>query len=310
MNRARTILVGAGAALSALVLVGCGGGSDPLAGDSGGGSDSSSTITIGSANFPESELLMQMYAQALEAKGVQVETQPNIGAREIYMEAFNDGSINLLPEYNGALLAYLSPDGVSEDVSTPEEVYDALQEVLPEGAQTLEQSAAEDKDTLTVTQETAAEYNLQSLADLAPVAGEMSVGAGPEFQERFQGSIGLQEVYGVTFGEFKPLDAGGPLTIAALQDGDVDVANVFSTDSAIPSNGWVTLEDPENLFLAQNVVPLIKSEQATPEVVEALNGVSAALTTQNLTDALAQVQVDKADPVVVAGDFLTEHGLK
>ena len=226
------------------------------------------------------------------------------------MEAFEGGDIDLLPEYNGALLAYRVGDaGVPEDVTSPEEVYDALQDVLPEGSETLPQSAAEDKDTLTVSQETADEYSLKSIADLEPVAGDLVVGAGPEFRERFQGLVGLQEVYGVEFKEFKPLDPGGPLTVGALADGTIDVANIFSTDSAITVNDWVVLEDPENLYLSQNVLPLIRSDAVTPEVEEALNGVSEALTTENLTEALARVQVDKEDPVTVAEDFLEENGL-
>ncbi|MEU6133574.1 ABC transporter substrate-binding protein [Nocardioides sp. NPDC047086] len=287
-------------------LTACGG--DPL--DSGSDSDSGSgTIVVGSANFPESELLMEMYAQALEAEGVKVETKPNIGSREVYMEAFKSGDIDLLPEYNGALLAYLNPDGVPEDVSAPEDVYEALQDVLPEGSETLPQSEAEDKDTLTVSKETAEKYSLKSIEDLAPVAKDLTLGGAPEFKERHQGLVGLDEVYGVTFKEFKPLDAGGPLTAGALKKGDIDVANVFSTDSAIPTNSWVVLEDPENLFLSQNIVPLIRSEALTDDAETALNAVSEALTTANLTEALAKVQVDKADPATVAKEFLADNGV-
>lgn len=298
-----------GLALAATaVLAGCGsddgGSDDPFS--SGGSGD---TIVVGSANFPENELLMQMYAQALEAAGADVETMPNIGAREVYLKAFEDGDIDLLPEYNGALLAYLSPNGVPEDLTSPDDVYDALQDKLPEGSETLPQSDAEDKDTLTVTQDTADEYDLASIEDLASVSDQLTVGAGPEFKERYQGLVGLDKVYGVTFKEFKPLDAGGPLTVEALKNGDVDVANIFSTDSAISTNDWVVLDDPKNLYLSQNIVPLIQSDAVTPEVQDAIDGVSEALTTENLTEALARVQVDKEDPVTVAGDFLSDNGL-
>ena len=304
-RRSRTSLLLATLAFAAAGLTACGG-SDPLASDGGGDSGS---ITIGSANFPESELLMQMYAQALEAKGVKVTTKPNIGAREVYMKAFEDGSIDLLPEYNGALLSYLKPSGVPKSVTSPEAVYKELQGVLPDGSETLPQSAAEDKDTLTVTKATADKYHLTSIADLKPVADELTVGAGPEWKKRYQGLVGLKDLYGVTFKEFKPLDSGGPLTIAALKKGDIDVANVFSTDSNISENGWVTLTDPKNLYLAENVVPLIRTDAVTGDVKEALDGVSKALTTQNLTEALAKVQLDKQDPVTVAKDFLSEHDL-
>ncbi len=304
-----TALLTIAAIAAAFTLAACGSddesGSDPL---SSGGGDKDA-IVVGSANFPESELLMQMYAQTLEAAGAKVETKPLIGAREIYMKAFESGDIDLLPEYNGALLAFLSPDGVPEGVTAPEDVYNELQKVLPEGSETLPQSAAEDKDTLTVTKETADKYSLSSIEDLQPVAGDLTVGAGPEWRERYQGLVGLKDLYGVEFKEFKPLDAGGPLTVAALKDGSIDVANVFSTDSAISTNGWVVLDDPKNLYTSQNIVPLIQSDKVTPEVTEALNALSEALTTENLTEALAKVQVDKQDPVTVAKDFLSENGL-
>ncbi|TQL66199.1 osmoprotectant transport system substrate-binding protein [Nocardioides albertanoniae] len=289
-------------------LTACGG--DPLdsGSDSGSGSGSD-TIVVGSANFPESELLMEMYAQALEAEGVKVETKPNIGSREVYMEAFKSGDIDLLPEYNGGLLSYLKGGELPEGVSSPDDVYDALQDVLPKGSETLPQSAAEDKDSLTVTKETAEKYSLTSVEDLAPVAKDLTLGASPEFKERPQGVPGLEKVYGVTFKGFTPTDPGGPLTIAALKKGSVDVANVFTTDSAIPTNDWVVLEDPKSLFLAQNIVPLIQSDALSDEAETALNSVSEALTTDNLTDALAKVQVDKADPATVAKEFLSDNGV-
>ncbi len=306
-------LTAALAPLLLLALAACGAGEDPLAseepsGDSGGAS--SSSIVIGSANFPESELLAEMYAQALEAEGITVERQFNIGARELYLKALEDGSIDLLPEYNGALLSALSPDGAApEDVTSPEEVYDAMVEVLPEGIIALEQAEAEDKDTLSVTQETADELGLATIEDLAPVAGDLSVAAGPEFAERFQGLLGLEEVYGVTFAEFIPLDAGGPLTLEALLSGDVEVANIFSTNSAIETEDLVVLEDTKNLYLAENIVPIIRESKSDATVESALNAVSGVLTTENLTAALAQVTVDKMSSADVAEQFLADNGL-
>lgn len=307
MTRRPTLLIGAATASLAL-LAGCGssGGDDAF---SEGESDAG-TIVIGSANFPENELLMNMYAVALEDAGVEVETKPNIGSREIYMQALDDGSIDLLPEYNGALLAFLAEgagEEVPRDVTAPDQVYDALQDVLPEGTETLPQSEAEDKDTLSVTAETAEEYSLTSIADLEPIADQLVVGAGPEFKERFQGLVGLKEVYGLEFESFKPLDVGGPLTVSALKDGTIDVGNIFSTDSNIEAEGFVVLEDPENLYTSQNILPLIRSDKLTGEAEDALNAVSEALTTENLTEALARVQLEKEDPAVVAEDFLTEN---
>ena len=289
-----------------LPLSACGG--DPTS--AGGSGGDSSTITVGSANFPENELLAEMYSQALEAKDVKVNRKFNIGARELYLKALQDGSIDMIPEYNGALLAALSPGGtVPEDVSTPDEVLAALQKVLPKGTETLEQSAAEDKDTLTVTAQTAAKYNLKTIDDLKPVASQLVLGAGPEFAKRHQGILGLKSVYGLTFKEFKPLDPGGPLTKAALKKGNVQVANIFSTDSTIKTDKLVVLDDTKNLFLAQNVVPLIRSSKVNDDVTTALNDVSKALTTEDLTNYLAEVAVDKKDPATVAEEFLDDNGI-
>jgi osmoprotectant transport system substrate-binding protein len=303
----RTRLTAAAAVVAVLLpLSACGG--DPTSTTASSGD--SSTITIGSANFPENELLAEMYAQALEAEDVTVTRKFNIGARELYLKALEDGSIDLLPEYNGALLAALSPKGeVPQSVSTPDEVYDALQKVLPKGTQTLPQSAAEDKDTLTVTEETASKYDLKTIGDLKPVAGQMSLAAGPEFDKRYQGVVGLEKVYGVKFKEFKALDAGGPLTKAALEKGDVQVANIFSTDSAIETENLVVLEDTKNLFLAQNILPLVTKDKVNGTVEDALNKVSEALTTEDLTEYLAKVQVDKQDPATVAKEYLSDKNL-
>jgi len=307
MMRTRVVV----ALISTLALTACGANSDPLSADTnkGGSSNSPSTITIGSANFAESELLGEIYAQALEAKGVQVKRQFNIGARELYLKALQDGSVDLLPEYNGALLSALAKGGAPEGVSKPDDVLAALKKVLPAGTEVLDQSAAEDKDTLTVTQATASKYNLKSIDDLKPVAGQLSIGAGPEWQERYQGLKGLKSLYGVVFKTFKPLDAGGPLTVNALVKGQIDVGNIFSTDSAISTNKLVVLADPRNLYLAENVLPLIRTQANNPTVSGALNAVSAKLTTENLTTYLAKVQVDKQDTKVVAKAFLTENGL-
>jgi osmoprotectant transport system substrate-binding protein len=293
-----------------LALTACGANSDPLSTSDGGGSSASpGNITIGSANFAESELLAEIYAQALEAKGVKVKRQFNIGARELYLKALQDGSIDLLPEYNGALLSALAKGGAPEGVSSPDDVLAALKKVLPSGTEVLEQSAAEDKDTLTVTQATATKYNLKTIDDLKPVAGKLSIGAGPEWRERYQGLKGLKTVYGVEFKTFKPLDAGGPLTLNALLKGQIDVGNIFSTDSAITTNKLVVLDDPKNLYLAENILPLIRSQSNDPTVSGALNAVSAKLTTDNLATYLAKVQVDKQDSATVAKAFLSENGL-
>ena len=294
-------------AVSAMVLGACGGSDDAL--DSGTSTETSApdTIVVGSANFPENVLLAEMYAGVLEAKGVTVEKKLNIGAREVYIPALQDGSIDLLPEYSGALLSYFTKGETSATDS--EGVYAELKDNLPDGLTLLEQSAAEDKDTLSMTKEKAESLGVTSIADLKGKSEDLVLGAGPEFRTRQTGVVGLESVYGLTFKEFKPLDVGGPLTVAALKDGSIDVGNLFSTDSSITTNGFVVLEDPENLFLAENVVPVINSDKLTPDVEAALNELSAKLTTENLTEELAKVQVDKQPAETVAADFLSAQGL-
>jgi osmoprotectant transport system substrate-binding protein len=303
----KTKLAAAVAAVAVLLPLSACGGNPTTAGSSGG---SSSTITIGSANFPENELLAEMYAQAIEAKGVTVHRHLNIGARERYLAALEDGSINMVPEYNGALLAALSKGGVvPKDVNTSAEVNQALKKVLPSGTEILQSSPAEDKDTLSVMPQTAGKYHLKAIPDLKPVAGKLVLGGPPEFAKRYQGMIGLKSVYGVVFKDFKPLDTGGPLTKAALKKGDIDVANIFSTDPQIQTDHFVVLDDPKNLFGAQNVTPIIAKSKATSKVTSAINAVSAALTTQSLTKYLKEVQVDKKDPATVAKEFLDANNL-
>jgi osmoprotectant transport system substrate-binding protein len=309
MSRTRTATALISGLALAFSLSACGAGSDPLSNDSGSSAAASSTITIGSANFAESELLGEIYAQALEAKKVKVKRSFNIGARELYLKALQDGSIDLLPEYNGALLSALAKGGAPQGVSTPEDVLAALKKVLPAGTEVLQQSPAEDKDTLSVTQATATKYHLATIDDLKPVAGQLTVGAGPEWAERYQGLKGLKSLYGVQFKKFKPLDAGGPLTLNALIKGNIDVGNIFSTDSGIATNKLVVLQDPRNLYLAENILPLIRTQAVNPTVSGALDAVSAKLTTANLTTYLARVQVNKQDTPAVAKAFLTDNGL-
>ena len=303
----------AGLAAAGLLLAACGGGSDPLtaeesdspSSDGGGGGE---TLVIGSANFYESSLLAEIYAGALTAAGVDVDTKLNIGAREIYLKAMEPGdeSVDIIPEYTGVLRDYYEPGQKGTD---SEEVYQELTASLPEYVTALEPSAAEDKDAVVVTSETAEEYGLTSLADLGDVAGDLTLGGPPEFKTRFTGVPGLAEVYGVEFGDFRELDAGGPLTLRALVNGQVDAGNIFTTDPNIEAEDLVALEDPESLFAAQNVVPLVRTDVLTDDIESTLNDVSAALDTETLVMLNAQVVIDKEDPAEVAQGFLTDNDL-
>jgi osmoprotectant transport system substrate-binding protein len=292
------------AAVAALAVAGCGGGSDPLAEDTGGGD--SASVVVGSANFPEAVLLMEIYAGALEAAGLDVSTKPNIGAREVYIEGIQDGSVDVLPEYTGNLRLFFDRGATASD---PEAVYKELQAALPENLTVLDYAEAQDKDAVVVTQDVADEYSLSSIADLAPVAGDLTLGGPPEWKTRTTGIPGLEKVYGVTFGDFVELDAGGPLTLKALLDGRVDAGNLFTTNPNIAAEDLVVLEDPKFLFAAQNIVPLVRNDAMTDELETALNDVSASLDTDTLADLLAKVETDKEDPADVAEQFLSDEGL-
>jgi osmoprotectant transport system substrate-binding protein len=295
------------AASLGLALSACGG--DPTSDDSSSDSSSSSsdTITVGSAAFPENEIIAEIYAQALEAKGVKVKKKLNIGAREAYIPALKNCEIDLLPEYSGNLLSYLDKDATA---TSAEEIDEALDDAVPSGLEVLEPAPAEDKDSLNVTPEFAAENKLTTIADLKNVDG-FKLGANPEFKERPYGIPGLDSIYGITGIEFVPIsDGGGPKTLKSLLDGDIDVADIYSTTPSITANKLVTLEDPENLIAAQNVVPLINEKKATDEVEDVLDKVSAALTTEDLLDLNSKNQGDeKAAPADLAKDWLTEKGL-
>ncbi|GAA1876309.1 ABC transporter substrate-binding protein [Lapillicoccus jejuensis] len=295
---------------SALALSACGSdssGGDPLSG--GGDSASkapSDTIVVGSANFPESELIMDIYAGALKAKGVKVSTKPNIGSRETYIPALQDGSIDLVPEYTGVLDQYFNK---SAKATTSDEVYTELKSSLPSTLEVLDKSAAEDKDGVVVSSDTASKYNLKSIADLAPVAKDLVLGGPPEWKTRETGVPGLKKVYGLEFKEFKSLDAGGPLTVNALKNGQIQAANLFTTDPNIPANNFVVLEDPKSLFAAQNVVPLITKSKSSDTVSSALNAVSAKLDTTTLASLVKEVVIDKKDASAVAQEFLSKNSL-
>lgn len=304
----RTAITRSAIALAAvLALTACGGDEDPLAtGDAGGGSapDKVDSLTVGSANFPESQLLAEIYAQSLEAKNIKVARKLNIGAREVYMAAIQDKSVDLLPEYTGATLVYYKKDATENE---PEAVYTAIKGVLPAGLEVLDKSQAADEDAIVVTKETADKYSLKSLGDLKAVSKDFVAGGGPEFKTRTAGLAGLKDRYGVEFKEFKTLDPGGPLSLKALLDGTVQVTQFFTTQSAIKDNNLVVLEDPEHIHLPNNVVPLIRTDKKSPEVADTLNGVQAKLTTDNLTELVKRVDGGKESAAAVAKDWLANN---
>ncbi|MDG5805979.1 ABC transporter substrate-binding protein [Streptomyces ossamyceticus] len=295
--------------ITALSLTACGGGGgsddNPLTGDSGGGG---SSLVVGSANFPGNQLLAEIYAQALEGKDLKVTRKFDIGAREVYYDQIVKGGIDVFPEYNGALLS-VAVDKSSTATAT-EEINAELKAELPKSVEILDSAAAEDKDSVTVTARTAKKYDLKTLADLKPVAGDLTLGAGSEFKTRTQGGVGLKKVYGVEFGKFQPLDAGAQTTLVKLlKDDKVQAANLYTTDPAIIEDKLVVLEDPKNLFSSQNVTPLVYKKAVDAKAREALNAVSAKLTTEDLLEMMKKLVNDKEDASVVAEEWLKQSGL-
>jgi osmoprotectant transport system substrate-binding protein len=311
MKLTRTLGAITAAALG-LSLAACGG--DPTKADSGdsgaggsGGSGTSTSIVVGSAAFGESEILAEIYAGALKAKGVDASTKLDIGAREAYIGAIQDGSIDLIPEYTGNLLLYFDKTATA---TAPDEVEKALSDALPDGLQVLAPAPGEDKDSLNVTSEFSQKNGVTSIADLAKVKG-LKLAANPEFKTRAYGIPGLEKVYGIKDVSFTAIsDGGGPATLKALTSGQVDVADIYSTTPSITANKLVTLEDPKHLIAAQNVVPLIRKDADSNTVEQTLDAVSAKLTTAELLKLnTAFAADDKPTAADVAAGWLKANGL-
>jgi osmoprotectant transport system substrate-binding protein len=298
------------AAVACVAVAACssGGGSKSSSGSNPLSPSASSTVVVGSANFPEDELLGQIYADALQSAGVKVTTKFNIGAREVYYPEVVKGAISIIPEYNGALLT-TSVDKTSTAASTAD-VDAALKAKLPSTVEILNPSAAQDKDSITVTQANASKYHLTSIADLSSVAKTWVIGGPSEFDTRADGVPGLKKVYGLTFKSFSPLDESGPITLAALQSGKVQAADVFTTTPQIITDKLVSLADPKNMFAAQNILPLVYKKAASAKVVSTLNAISAKLTTANLLAMDKSLSIDHASYTSVASQFLSQNGLK
>ncbi|MFP5290334.1 MAG: ABC transporter substrate-binding protein [Actinomycetes bacterium] len=286
---------------AALALAGCASG-DPLepGNDPDAGGSSSETIVVGSQAYYSNEIIAEIYAQALENAGYEVERNFNIGQRETYLPAIEGGEVDLFPEYTGNLLQYYVPDTAA---TSADDVYAELTGALPEGLQVLDQSPATDENSYNVTAEFAEANGLTSIADLAKIEGGITLGGRPELEERPYGPSGLKEFYGVT----ATVEATGETTVESLIEGVVDVGNVYSADPRIQQFGLVTLDDPESLFLASNVVPLAVTDLPA-DVVDVINEVSAALTPEGLVALNVQSTVDQLSAAEIAEGWLEENG--
>jgi osmoprotectant transport system substrate-binding protein len=271
---------------------------DPFRNPEGAGDPSS--IVIGSSVYYSSEIIAEIYAQRLEVADFIVTREFRIGQREIYMPEIESGNIELFPEYLGNLLQYFDAENPAR---TKEEIFAALPDVLPEQVHPLAMAPASDQDAYNVTAEFAKEHDLESIGDLQKLGRTIKVGASSEAKDRPYGAEGLKQVYGIDT-QFVPIeDSGGPLTVKALLDGDVDIANIYTADPAIKKNNLVTLEDPESLILPQNVLA-VGNDRITLKAVSIVEDVNRKLTQEDLIALNARSIDEQLSAKRIAEDWI------
>ncbi|MEL4357795.1 MULTISPECIES: ABC transporter substrate-binding protein [unclassified Luteococcus] len=293
------------AALIALVmLAGCAS-SDPLgtqqAGDAG---PASKELTIGSQQYYSNEIIAELYAQALESRGWTIHRSYQIGQREVYLPELQAGRIDLMPEYAGALLQYYRKDSTAR--STPQ-IMTGLRESLPAGLMALEPAEATDQDSFVVTAQAAKQHELATIQDLATL-GRVKIAANSEIAKRPYGPTGLKQAYGVEATVLPVEDSGGPLTVKALTDGKVQVADVYSASPAIKANNLVVLSDPKNLVLPQNVVP-VASSRVGADAASVIALVTSRLTTEELVELNTLSVGKQQSSAVIARQWLDRTGI-
>ncbi|WP_058234969.1 ABC transporter substrate-binding protein [Devriesea agamarum] len=298
-----------GSAAITLAVTACGGGGDPLAQDKptpAGTADATDAIVIGSQQYYSNEIIAELFAQIIEHAGRPVKRELRIGQREVYMKEITAGKIDVFPEYSGNLLQYLDKKATAKD---PDAIQAALGTALPDGLRVLPAAAASDQDSYNVTAEFAQDHGLASLADLAKITTPLAIAANSEFETRPYGPSGLETVYGVKNASVTPVeDSGGPLTVKALLDGEVQLADIYSADPAIGKNSLVTLKDPKHLILPQNIIPLV-SKKIDDKLAAAIKSVTDALTTDELIQ-MNTASVDKQRKAdVIAREWLASKGL-
>lgn len=297
----RTGIIGLAAMFA---LAGCGSG-DPLDSGESSASGKGEPIVIGSQDYYSSEIISEVYAQALEAEGYSVDRQFRIGQREVYVPELESGDIDLFPEYTGPLLQYWEPD---TEARLSDDVYESLKKAAPEGLRVLEQSPATDQDSYTVTKEFAERWGVETIDDLAKVTEPMTMGANSEAEERPNGPKGLKETYGVDVG-FTPIeDSGGPLTVKALNDGSIQLAIIYTADPTIAQNKLVPIKDTKGLFLASHVVPLA-SDNVDQGAEDVINKVSAAMQPEDLLNMNRRSVADQLPAPEIAREWLRKADL-
>ena len=297
----RRILAVAGLTAVTGALGACGLGRDPFASedseDSGAG-----PIVVGSQQYYSNEIIAEIYAQVLETAGYTVTREYQIGQREIYLPQIESGDISVIPEYGGNLLQYYAKDPEATDADS---VREELFTVLPRDLTILGSAEATDQDSYTVTRATADAYGLTSIADLAELGGTVTIAANSELATRPYGPSGLMSVYGVDATIDPVEDTGGPLTVNALTDGTVNVANIPTSSPAITDNDLVVLEDPKNLILPENVTPLVRKSLPVG-ATQAIDAVAARLTADELRTLNARSTKEQLESAVIASDWLAK----
>lgn len=269
-------------------------------------------VTVGSFDFAESQLLAEIYSQALEGGRIRVQRAFRLGPREFVAPALAVGLVEFVPEYAGTALRFLSLGTVTPGVDVTE-THNALLDALERtNATALIPAPAQDANAFFVTRETASRYGVRTLSDLGQFASELTFGGPPECSIRPLCLVGLRRVYGLKFNEVVELDAGGPVSREALRNRDVDVALLFTTDPTITDEGFVELQDDRGLQPAENVTPIVRNEVVDkfgPRMVSLVNDVSERLTTDVLRDLNKQV-ADGDSPKAVASRWLESQGLR
>ncbi|QHC63306.1 glycine/betaine ABC transporter [Rathayibacter festucae] len=286
-----------------VALAGCSS-SDPL--DEGSGATAGGdTIVIGSQDYYSNEIIAEIYAQALEDGGMTVQRDFRIGQREIYLPEIESGSIDVFPEYGGSLLQALEPDTTA---TTADDVYSALTDALPDGLRALDAADASDQNSYTVTQAFADQWNLTDIASLKNVTEPIVLGGNSELQTRPYGPDALQSKYGITTTFQAIEDSGGSTTVDALASNQIQMANIYTADPNIESNDLLPLADPDGLFVADNVVPIV-SDKVDDDAAEIINGVSAKLTADDLVELNSESVNEQKSAAAIATEWLTSAGL-
>ena len=266
-------------------------------------------IVVGvSGAFAENQIVAEMYAQVLEHAGYRVERQLDLQNRETSQSALEAGQIDVKPEYLSSLLLFLDPG--AEASPDPARVARLDARLLrPLGIELLTPSPAEDANQFVVNAETAQRFGLTTMSSLVPVADQLNLGGPPECPVRPFCLPGLNRVYGLVFDDFTPLDAGGALTVDALERDEVQVGLLFSTDPRIEQHGFVPLTDDRRLMNAENITPAIRTDKLNDQIRSLLDAVSVKLTSEEMTDLVGQVVIEGKTLNNVAADFLNRNGL-